>query len=82
MRVTRWTGVFDAGWVINAKTTASQLRGAVVMGIGIGLEGETLLGPRTGRVMNASLPTNTYQGTGTCRRSTSTASTIPTRPCC
>jgi len=55
LRLTRWTGVFDVGRVINAKTTASQLRGAIIMGIGIALEEETLIDPRTGRIMNANL---------------------------
>ncbi|WP_157245098.1 xanthine dehydrogenase family protein molybdopterin-binding subunit [Nonomuraea typhae] len=55
VRLTRWTGVFDVGRVINAKTTASQLRGGIVMGIGIALQEETLLDPRTGRIVNPSL---------------------------
>jgi xanthine dehydrogenase YagR molybdenum-binding subunit len=55
VRVARWVGVFDVGTVINAKTTASQLRGGIVMGIGIALEEETLLDPRNGRIMNPSL---------------------------
>ncbi|MBE1587964.1 xanthine dehydrogenase family protein molybdopterin-binding subunit [Nonomuraea angiospora] len=55
VRVSRWTGVFDVGTVINAKTVASQLRGGIVMGIGLALSEETLIDPRTGRVVNASL---------------------------
>ncbi|WP_214106928.1 xanthine dehydrogenase family protein molybdopterin-binding subunit [Acrocarpospora catenulata] len=55
VRVTRWLGVFDVGRVINAKTAASQLRGGIVMGIGMALAEETLVDPRTGRIMNASL---------------------------
>jgi xanthine dehydrogenase YagR molybdenum-binding subunit len=55
VRVTRWTGVFDVGRVINAKTAASQLRGGIIMGIGLALSEETLLDPRTGRIMNPSL---------------------------
>jgi xanthine dehydrogenase YagR molybdenum-binding subunit len=55
VRVSRWTGVFDVGRVINAKTTASQLRGGIIMGMGIALSEETLLDPRTGRIMNPSL---------------------------
>ncbi|MFI7705860.1 xanthine dehydrogenase family protein molybdopterin-binding subunit [Nonomuraea sp. NPDC049480] len=55
VRVSRWVGVFDVGRVINAKTVASQLRGGIVMGIGLGLSEETLVDPRTGRIMNASL---------------------------
>lgn len=55
VRVTRWVGAFDVGTVINAKTTASQLRGGIVMGIGMALAEETLVDPRTGRIMNPSL---------------------------
>lgn len=55
VRVSRWLGVFDIGTVINPKTAASQLRGAIVMGIGMALAEETLLDPRTGRIMNANL---------------------------
>ena len=55
VRVSRWLGVFDVGRVINAKTAASQLRGGIVMGIGLALSEETLIDPRTGRVMNAGL---------------------------
>ncbi len=47
--------VFDVGRVINAKTTASQLRGGIVMGIGAALAEETQVDPRTGRIVNASL---------------------------
>jgi xanthine dehydrogenase YagR molybdenum-binding subunit len=55
VRVSRWLGSFDCGRVINSKTTASQLRGGIVMGIGMALTEETLLDERTGRIINASL---------------------------
>ncbi|WP_433435128.1 xanthine dehydrogenase family protein molybdopterin-binding subunit [Nonomuraea sp. CA-141351] len=55
VRVSRWVGVFDVGRVINAKTVASQLRGGIVMGIGLALSEETLVDQRTGRIVNASL---------------------------
>jgi xanthine dehydrogenase YagR molybdenum-binding subunit len=55
VRVSRWTAVFDVGRVINPKTAASQLRGGIVMGIGMAMSEETLVDPRTGRVMNPSL---------------------------
>ncbi|HZG88883.1 MAG TPA: xanthine dehydrogenase family protein molybdopterin-binding subunit [Pseudonocardia sp.] len=55
VRVTRWVGAFDVGRVVNAKTAASQLRGGIVMGIGAALGEETLLDPRTGRIMNPGL---------------------------
>ncbi|GAB3158699.1 xanthine dehydrogenase family protein molybdopterin-binding subunit [Amycolatopsis stemonae] len=55
VRVSRWVGVFDVGRVINAKTASSQLRGGIVMGIGMALSEATLVDPRTGRIMNPSL---------------------------
>ncbi|GII52350.1 carbon-monoxide dehydrogenase large subunit [Planotetraspora thailandica] len=55
VRVSRWVGVFDVGTVINAKTAASQLRGGIVMGIGMALSEATLVDPRHGRIMNPSL---------------------------
>ncbi|RBM10679.1 carbon monoxide dehydrogenase [Prauserella sp. PE36] len=54
-RVSRWTAAFDVGRVINAKTAVSQLRGGIVMGIGMALSEETLVDPRTGRIMNPGL---------------------------
>jgi xanthine dehydrogenase YagR molybdenum-binding subunit len=55
VRVTRWVGAFDVGRVLNAKTVASQLRGGIVMGLGLALTEEALVDPRTGRIMSASL---------------------------
>ncbi|MCK2213463.1 xanthine dehydrogenase family protein molybdopterin-binding subunit [Actinomadura sp. ATCC 31491] len=55
VRVSRWLGVFDVGRVINAKTAASQLRGGIVMGLGMALAEETLVDPRTGRIVNPGL---------------------------
>jgi xanthine dehydrogenase YagR molybdenum-binding subunit len=55
VRVSRWLGVFDVGTVINAKTATSQLRGGIIMGIGAALSEESLVDPRSGRIMNPSL---------------------------
>ncbi|MFC7647465.1 xanthine dehydrogenase family protein molybdopterin-binding subunit [Streptosporangium lutulentum] len=55
VRVSRWLGAFDVGTVINAKTVGSQLRGGIVMGIGMALSEETLVDPRNGRIMNPGL---------------------------
>ncbi len=55
VRVTRWLGSFDCGRIINPKTARSQLRGGIVMGIGMALTEETLVDERTGRIMNPSL---------------------------
>jgi CO/xanthine dehydrogenase Mo-binding subunit len=55
MRVPRWVRVCDVGRVINAKTAGSQLRGGIVMGIGMALTEETLVDARIGRIVNPSL---------------------------
>ena len=44
-----------AGRVVNPKTAASQLRGGIVMGIGMALTEETLFDERRGRIINPSL---------------------------
>ncbi|NJP08641.1 MAG: xanthine dehydrogenase family protein molybdopterin-binding subunit [Leptolyngbyaceae cyanobacterium RU_5_1] len=48
LRVTRWVSVMNIGQVINAKAAASQVRGAVIMGIGQALMEEAHLDPNTG----------------------------------
>jgi xanthine dehydrogenase YagR molybdenum-binding subunit len=55
VRLSRWVGVFDVGTVINPRTAASQLRGGIIMGIGMALSEQTLIDPRTGRIVNHSL---------------------------
>ena len=55
VRVSRWLGSFDCGTIVNPKTAASQLRGGIVMGIGMALTEETLFDERSGRIMNPSL---------------------------
>jgi xanthine dehydrogenase YagR molybdenum-binding subunit len=55
VRVSRWLGSFDCGRVLNPKTARSQLRGGIVMGIGMALTEATLIDERTGRIMNPSL---------------------------
>jgi xanthine dehydrogenase YagR molybdenum-binding subunit len=54
-RVSRFLGSFDCGRIINAKTAASQLRGGIIMGLGLALTEETLFDERNGRIMNPSL---------------------------
>jgi len=51
----RVVAAFDGGTIINPKTAASQLRGGIVMGIGMALTEETLFDERRGRIMNPSL---------------------------
>jgi xanthine dehydrogenase YagR molybdenum-binding subunit len=55
VRIARWLGSFDCGRIINPKTAMSQLRGGIVMGIGMALTEETLFDERRGRIMNTSL---------------------------
>jgi xanthine dehydrogenase YagR molybdenum-binding subunit len=55
IRLERWLGSFDVGRVINPRTAHSQLRGGIVMGIGMALSEQTLFDERTGRIVNASL---------------------------
>lgn len=55
VRVTRWLSAIDCGRVVNPKTAVSQIRGGVIMGIGMALSEETLFDERRGRIMNASL---------------------------
>jgi xanthine dehydrogenase YagR molybdenum-binding subunit len=54
-RVARWLGSFDTGRILNARTAASQFRGAIIMGIGLALTEDTLFDERTGRIMNPSI---------------------------
>jgi xanthine dehydrogenase YagR molybdenum-binding subunit len=55
LRVTRWVGAFDCGRILNRKTAESQLRGGIVMGIGMALMEETQFDERRGRIMTRSL---------------------------
>ncbi len=55
VRVSRWLGSFDCGTIVNPKTAMSQLRGGIIMGIGMALTEETLFDERRGRIMNPSL---------------------------
>lgn len=55
VRVSRWLGSFDCGRILNPKTATSQLRGGIIMGIGMALAEETLFDERRGRIMNPSL---------------------------
>jgi xanthine dehydrogenase YagR molybdenum-binding subunit len=54
-RISRWVGAFDCGRIVNPKTATSQLRGGIIMGIGMALEEETFLDERRGRIVTRSL---------------------------
>jgi xanthine dehydrogenase YagR molybdenum-binding subunit len=55
LRIHRWLSVFDVGRVVNPKTAHSQLRGGIVMGLGMAMGEDTLIDPRSARIMNPSL---------------------------
>ena len=55
IRVARWVGAFDCGRILNRKTAESQLKGGIVMGIGMALMEETQFDERRGRIMTRSL---------------------------
>lgn len=54
-RISRWLCSLDCGCVVNPKTAASQLRGGIIMGIGMALTEETLFDDRKGRIINPSI---------------------------
>ena len=55
VRVKRVVSVLDCGRVLNPRTAASQLKGAIVMGVGMALLEEGIIDERTGRLMNPTL---------------------------
>lgn len=54
-RVDRIVGSYDCGRIINPTAAASQLRGGIIMGLGLALMEETIYDERTARIVNASL---------------------------
>lgn len=55
LRVSRVVSVIDAGRIINRKTAANQVHGAITMGLGMALLEQGQYDPRTGRVVNDNL---------------------------
>ncbi|MBL4916858.1 xanthine dehydrogenase family protein molybdopterin-binding subunit [Szabonella alba] len=55
LRVTRLLGVFDVGTILNPRMAVSQLRGGMIMGLGMALSEEVLFDERSGRIMNPGL---------------------------
>ncbi|MTJ08091.1 xanthine dehydrogenase family protein molybdopterin-binding subunit [Anabaena sp. UHCC 0204] len=60
LQVTRWVSVMNIGKVMNAKTAASQIRGAVIMGIGQALMEECHFDPNIGYPVVYDLATYHY----------------------
>lgn len=54
LRVSRVVTVIDAGRIVNPRSAANQIAGAVVMGVGMGLLEETVHDHRTGQPINGS----------------------------
>lgn len=54
-RVNRVLGSYDCGRIINPTTAASQLRGGIIMGLGLALMEETAYDERTARIVNPTL---------------------------
>ena len=54
-RVTRFLGVFGAGRILNEKTAQSQLKGGIVMGVGMALHEQTVFDEKVGRAVNPNL---------------------------
>ena len=52
LRVSRMVTVIDGGRIINMKTGANQVEGAVVMGVGMALLEQTVYDPRNGHPVN------------------------------
>lgn len=55
VRVTRFVSAMDCGRILNPKTAQSQIRGGIIMGIGMALMEETVLDPQTGRLLVKNL---------------------------
>jgi xanthine dehydrogenase YagR molybdenum-binding subunit len=55
VRVPRVVGAYSVGRVLNPRTAASQIRGGVVMGIGMAVLEESVLDPWHGRIVNGNL---------------------------
>jgi len=67
IHVSRMTGVFGAGKILNAKTARSQFQGGIVWGISLALHENTVYDQRLGRIVNNNLaeyhvPTNADVG--------------------
>ena len=54
LRVSRVVSVIDGGRIINHKTAANQILGAVVMGVDMGMLEETIYSPSTGQPINSN----------------------------
>ena len=52
LRVSRVVTVIDGGRILNPKTAANQIAGAVVMGVGMGMFEQTVYDPRNGHPVN------------------------------
>lgn len=54
LRISRVTGVYDCGRILNEKLAASQFRGGIIMSLGMVMMENTHFDERNGRIMNPS----------------------------
>ncbi|MEM9027072.1 MAG: xanthine dehydrogenase family protein molybdopterin-binding subunit [Pseudomonadota bacterium] len=54
LRISRVTGVYDCGRILNPKLAASQFRGGIIMSLGMAMMENTHFDERSGRIMNPS----------------------------
>ncbi len=73
----KFVAVQDMGLIINRKTAASQIYGAVIMGIAYALFEERIMDAKTGAFLNAEIADYSCRGWATSARSSSN-STSPT----
>ena len=55
LRVSRISGVYDCGRILNEKLAASQFRGGIIMSLSMAMMENTHFDERNGRIMNPSL---------------------------
>ncbi|MBA3830331.1 MAG: xanthine dehydrogenase family protein molybdopterin-binding subunit [Chthoniobacterales bacterium] len=55
VRVTRATGVYDVGRILNPRLARSQIYGGIIFGLGMALMEATIPDLQTGRIVNANL---------------------------
>jgi xanthine dehydrogenase YagR molybdenum-binding subunit len=64
VRVEKMVAVQDCGLVLDLQTAESQVRGAMIMGIGTALSEEKIIDPVSGRMLNAELDAYRFCGIG------------------
>ena len=68
VKMKKFVAVQDMGLVVNRKTAASQIYGAVIMGIAYALFEERIMDPKTGAFLNAEIADYKLAAAGRHRR--------------